>query len=68
MLACSTQEVKAGDEGRTRGLFERITSLSLPTKKMKPIFKRWLDWEKRVGDPKRVEAVKQRALEFVNAS
>jgi rRNA biogenesis protein RRP5 len=59
------QEVKAGDEGRTRALFERITSLPLPARKMKPIFKRWLSWEKVGADSKRVDHVKQRAMEFV---
>jgi len=62
------QEVKAGDEGRTRALFERITSLPLPPRKMKPIFKRWLNWEKGGSDPKRVDYVKQRAMEFVEAT
>ncbi|KAF5829876.1 hypothetical protein DUNSADRAFT_15392 [Dunaliella salina] len=62
------QEVKAGDEGRTRALFERITSLPLPPRKMKPIFKRWLNWEKSGSDQKRVDYVKQRAMEFVEAT
>lgn len=62
------QEVKAGDVGRTRALFERATSLQLPARKMKGLFKRWLDWERREGGPAEVEAVKQRAMEFVQRS
>eukprot|EP00983_Pelagomonas_calceolata_P107679 1159374-Pelagomonas_calceolata.AAC.2 len=68
MICPPLQEVKAGDEGRTRALFERITSLPLPPRKMKPIFKRWLNWEKGGSDPKRVDYVKQRAMEFVEAT
>ena len=44
------------------------TSLSLPARKMKGLFKRWLEWERRAGGPAEVEAVKQRAMEFVQRS
>jgi rRNA biogenesis protein RRP5 len=44
------QEVKQGDAGRIRGLFERATSLQLPPKKMKFLFKRWLEYEGGRGD------------------
>jgi hypothetical protein len=44
-----SQEVKGGDIERTRSLFERVTSLSLPARKMKGLFKRWLEWERRLG-------------------
>lgn len=62
------QEIKAGDAERTRALFERVTALPLPPRKMKFIFKRWLEWEKRGGDGQRVEHVKQKAMEFVERS
>lgn len=66
------QEIKLGDEQRTRALFERATTLSLAAKKMKFLFKRWLEWEKGQtsnGDnTAAVEHVKQKAMEFVQNS
>ncbi len=59
------QEVKQGDEQRTRALFERATSLPLAARKVKFLFKRWLQWEKAQGGAARVEHVKERALAFV---
>jgi hypothetical protein len=38
----AAQEIKAGDVDRTRNLFERATSLSLPPKRMKFLFKRYV--------------------------
>jgi len=59
------QEVKLGDVERTRGLFERVTCLALPARKMKTLFKRYLEFEKDHGDEKHNEHVKSKALEFV---
>lgn len=50
-----------------RALFERATHLQLPAKKMKFLFKRWLDFEKARGDEQRVAHVKRRAAEFVES-
>ena len=61
------QEAKHGDAARVRALLERATSLALPPKKMKFLFRRWLEYERAHGDEARVEAVKQKALEFVRA-
>lgn len=60
------QEIsKGGDQGRVRSLFERATHLSLPAKKMKFLFKRYLEYEKAHGDEAGVQHVKEKALEFV---
>ena len=63
------QEIKmfgeSGDPERCRGLLERATHLELNPKAMKFLFKRYLDFERRVGDKKRVEHVKERAMEYV---
>eukprot|EP00887_Chlorella_sp_A99_P002754 scaffold6.g2754.t1 len=59
------QEIAAGDAQRTRALFERATHLALPPKKMKFLFKRYLDYERSHGGPTQVEHVKRRAMEFV---
>ncbi|PRW55969.1 RNA binding rRNA processing [Chlorella sorokiniana] len=61
------QEVAAGDQQRIRALFERATHLELPPKKMKFLFKRYLDYEKKHGDAASVEHVKRRAMEYVEA-
>lgn len=45
-----------------------MTTLPLPARKMKCIFKRWLEWEKSAGDDASVEHVKARAMEFVESS
>lgn len=61
------QEVTSGDQQRIRALFERATHLSLPPKKMKFLFKRYLDYEKAHGTAAGVEHVKKRAMEYVEA-
>lgn len=61
------QEIsRGGDLQRVRSLFERATHLALPPKKMKFLFKRYLEFEKRHGDGAGVEHVKQKAMEFVD--
>lgn len=62
------QEVKKGDIDRARALLERGTALSLPAKKMKAIFKKYLEVEKEHGDEENVERVKAKAFEFVERS
>jgi len=58
-------ETKIGDAERIRRLYDRATSLSLSTKKMKHLFTRYLGFEKTQGESSRVEHVKQKAQEFV---
>ena len=58
------QEIRAGDKQRCRTLFERVTHLHLPAKKMKFLFKRFLDFEKQHGTSSTVDHVKKRAMEF----
>jgi rRNA biogenesis protein RRP5 len=50
-----------------RALLERATSLQLPPKKMKVLFRRWLEFEKAHGSEGHAAHVKQRALEYVQA-
>ncbi|XP_073261303.1 rRNA biogenesis protein RRP5 isoform X2 [Populus alba] len=59
------QEIKLGDADVIRALFERAISLSLPPKKMKFLFKKYLEYEKSYGDEKQIESVKQKAMEYV---
>ena len=60
------QEIAHGDQPRIRALFERSTHLALPAKKMKFLFKRYLEYEKQYGDDTGVEHVKKKAMEFVD--
>eukprot|EP01116_Phalansterium_solitarium_P003177 TRINITY_DN1386_c1_g1_i1.p1 TRINITY_DN1386_c1_g1~~TRINITY_DN1386_c1_g1_i1.p1 ORF type:complete len:2083 (+),score=1015.05 TRINITY_DN1386_c1_g1_i1:162-6410(+) len=60
-------ELRSGDLETTRHLFERVTSLSLSSKKMKHFFKRYLEFEKQHGDAALVERVKDKARQYVAA-
>ncbi|KAK7278792.1 hypothetical protein RJT34_23828 [Clitoria ternatea] len=62
------QEIQLKDEDVIRALFERAISLSLPPKKMKFLFKKYLDYEKSQGDEERIESVKKKAMEYVEST
>lgn len=59
------QEIKQGDVDRTRSLFERAIQLDLPPKKMKFLFKRYLQFENEQGEEDKAEIVRQKAMEYV---
>lgn len=59
------QEIRHGDTEIIQALFDRVTCLTLPPKKMKFLFKKYLRYEKDRGDEERIERVKQKALEYV---
>uniref|UniRef100_A0A8I3WEE9 Protein RRP5 homolog n=1 Tax=Callithrix jacchus TaxID=9483 RepID=A0A8I3WEE9_CALJA len=59
--------IKHGSQKDVRDIFERVIHLSLAPKKMKFFFKRYLDYEKQHGTEKDVQAVKAKALEYVEA-
>lgn len=44
---------------------ERMTSLKLPARKMKVLFKKWIEVEEKLGDEKQIESVRQKAMEFI---
>ena len=62
---CCVQEVKLGDKKRIEALFERAVHMQLPPKKMKFLFKRYLQYEEEQGDAAAVARVKRQALDFV---
>ncbi|KAL0900332.1 hypothetical protein Bca101_084293 [Brassica carinata] len=62
------QEIRLGEVDVIRSLFERAISLSLPPKKMKFLFKKFLEYEKSGGEEERVEYVKQRAMEYADSA
>ncbi|MCO5551934.1 hypothetical protein L7F22_005441 [Adiantum nelumboides] len=59
------QETVLGDSSVIRALFERVTSLELPPKKMKFLFKKYLEYEKTHGNEERVDYVKGKAMQYV---
>ena len=56
-----------GDQHTIRALFERVTAMTLSSKKMKFFFKRYLEYEKTEGDEETVEHVMQRAREYIES-
>lgn len=59
--------IKHGSQKDVRDIFERVIHLSLAPKRMKFFFKRYLDYEKQHGTETAVQAVKAKALEYVEA-
>ncbi|XP_008062393.1 protein RRP5 homolog, partial [Carlito syrichta] len=59
--------IKHGSQKDVRDLFERVIHLSLAPKRMKFFFKRYLDYVKQHGTERDVQAVKAKALEYVEA-
>ncbi|XP_029001010.1 protein RRP5 homolog isoform X3 [Betta splendens] len=59
--------VKHGSQKEIRALFDRVIHLSVSVKKIKFFFKRYLEYEKKHGTPQSMEAVKEKAMEYVEA-
>ncbi|CAJ1052669.1 protein RRP5 homolog isoform X2 [Xyrichtys novacula] len=59
--------VKHGTQKDVRALFDRVIHLSVAVKKIKFFFKRYLEYEKKHGTPESIQAVKEKAMEFVEA-
>lgn len=59
--------VKHGSQKEVRDIFERVIHLSLAPKRIKFFFKRYLEYEKKYGNEKTVQAVKEEALKYVES-
>lgn len=63
--------MRLGEKERVRALFERVTgggpANKLKSKKAKFFYKKWLDYENKVGDEKSRERVKAKAAEYVQS-
>lgn len=63
--------MRLGEKERVRALFERVTeggsANKLKSKKAKFFYKKWLDYEDKVGDEKSRERVKAKAAEYVRS-
>ena len=60
-------ELRTGDADSIRHLFDRVTSLSLSSKKMKNFFKRYLEYAKTTDDATLVDKVKEKARSYIEA-
>lgn len=60
-------EIKAGDHDMVQRLFERVVSMKFSSKKMKFLFKKWLQYEKDHGSADDVEHVKEKTLAYVSS-
>ncbi|KAJ6846908.1 rRNA biogenesis protein RRP5 [Iris pallida] len=61
------QEIRLGNPELIRALFERVTCLSLPPKKMKFLFAKYLNYEKTQQDDERIEYVTRKAMEYAES-
>ncbi|XP_029466152.1 protein RRP5 homolog [Rhinatrema bivittatum] len=59
--------IKHGSQQEVRSIFERVIHLSLAAKRMKFFFKRYLEYEKKYGNAESTQAVKEKALEYVES-
>jgi rRNA biogenesis protein RRP5 len=62
------QTIKSGDTDLVRNIFERVTSLKLKPKKMRFIFKRYLEFEQKHGTKENIEHVRTSAMDYVHSS
>ncbi|KAG2203792.1 hypothetical protein INT47_012725 [Mucor saturninus] len=60
-------EMIAGDVEKTRRLFERVASMKFSSKKMKFLFKKWIQFEKANGTEDDVQRVKEKTLAYVES-
>nr|XP_033796509.1 protein RRP5 homolog isoform X2 [Geotrypetes seraphini] len=59
--------IKHGSQKEVRDIFERVIHLNLAAKRMKFFFKRYLEYEKKYGSPETAQAVKEKAIEYVES-
>nr|BAM19209.1 unknown unsecreted protein [Papilio polytes] len=57
--------IKSNDIEQIRQLMERMTSQKLPARKMKVLFKKWIEVEEKIGNHQQVENIRKRAVEFI---
>lgn len=44
---------------------ERMTSQKMPARKMKVLYKKWIEIEEKIGDSEQIDKIRQKALEFI---
>ncbi|XP_053306401.1 protein RRP5 homolog [Spea bombifrons] len=59
--------MKHGGQKEVRDIFERVIHLSMTAKRIKFFFKRYLEYEKKHGTAESIQAVKEKALAYVES-
>ena len=62
------KEVKAGHMDAARQLLDRMCTLKLSAQKMKGVLKKYLKLEMEHGDEASIEAVREKAREYVESN
>jgi len=57
-------EKARGDQENVRSLFERMTRLKMKKRRGEIVFKRWIEWERSVGNEKGAEKVEKLEKEW----
>ncbi|CAB3249498.1 unnamed protein product [Arctia plantaginis] len=57
--------IKNGDFDHVRQVMERMTSQKLPARKMKILYKKWMEVEEKLGEQNQVEKIKQQAMKYI---
>ncbi|KAJ8723652.1 hypothetical protein PYW07_007632 [Mythimna separata] len=57
--------LKNQDHDHVRQVMERITSQKLPARKMKILYKKWIEVEEKIGEQEQVDRIRQRAMEYI---
>ncbi|XP_022672273.1 uncharacterized protein LOC111254989 isoform X2 [Varroa destructor] len=60
------QLVKLQDFDSVRHKFNKLLTVKLPVRKMKSVFKKWLDFEQKQGTPMEVENVKRKIVDYID--
>lgn len=58
--------MKSSDINNIRQVMERAVSHQLPARKMKTLFKKWIDIEEKLGSKEKIEEIREKALNFIN--
>ncbi|TRY68763.1 hypothetical protein TCAL_11652 [Tigriopus californicus] len=59
--------VKHDEKANARVIFERMIQLNLQPKRMKSIFKKYIEFEEQENNPQAVDQIRKKALEYVEA-
>lgn len=68
MLKYGLKDNSEETEDWVRNIFERVITFKLSAKRMKFIFKRYIDFEKQFNNFERIERIRQKAIEYVEGS
>lgn len=59
--------IKHNEKASARAVFERMIQLNLQPKRMKSLFKKYIEFEEQENNPQAVDKIRKKALEYVEA-